>query len=142
MQKTSRLNVGLIAGLASLVLLYPAIGIASQSLGGSDTGGIGLGDLGPLAAWLWLLIGATWVLVVWLTRCPRPVVTLVLSGVGGGIITLAIAVIAQLVTAGTVGVLTAPMAIVMVVAMNALGGLVCGLIAAGLQAVSLRRSHA
>lgn len=137
MEKTPRLNFGLIAGLAALVLLYPVIGITSQSLGGPDVGG-----LGSVAAWLWLVIAAAWVLVVWLARTPRPLATLVLTGLAGGIITLAVAVIAQLATAGSVAMLATPMAIVMVVGMNTLGGLLCGLAAAGLQSATRRRSHA
>lgn len=71
----------LILGLSSLSLLWPL-----TSLAGVDEGA-------PRAFTIMAVIAATWIGVVGLGRVPRPVLVLTLTGIGYGIITVAIGAI-------------------------------------------------
>jgi hypothetical protein len=92
----------------------------------------------PVNAWLWLAIGVVWILVGWLTRTPRPFLTLLATGIAGGLLTSALVIGIQLFTSGGPGLATAPFAIVSILAMHAAGGALCGLVAWGLQAATGR----
>src|SRR5699024_8415081 len=61
-------------GLGALTLLYPILNIAINLLGMEGTTRV------PVNAWLWLAIGVVWILVGWLTRTPRPFLTLLATG--------------------------------------------------------------
>lgn len=123
-------DLRLVLGLGSLTLLYPILNIATNLLGFQGAARL------PLNSWLWLAIAVVWVLVVWLTRAARPVLTLVLTGVAGGVLTALVVSVVQIFFSGGPGLLTAPVAIVSIIVMNTVGGAVCGLIARGLQAVT------
>ncbi|WP_101588869.1 hypothetical protein [Brevibacterium jeotgali] len=126
-------DIRLVAGLGSLTLLYPILNIATDLLGVQALARL------PLNSWLWLAIALTWILVVSLTRAAQPLLTLVFTGVAGGLFTAVLVIGIQLFTPGGPGLLTAPIAIVSIVAMNAVGGTVCGLIAWGLQSATAKR---
>ncbi|HLR44646.1 MAG TPA: hypothetical protein VK065_05590 [Brevibacterium sp.] len=132
---SSRPDLRLILGLGSLTLLYPILNIAAHLLGLKGAAGL------PLNSWLWLAIAVTWVLVVWLARAAQPLLTLVLTGVAGGVFTALVVIVVQIFFSGGPGLLTAPIAIVSIIAMNAVGGTVCGLIARGLQALTATMGH-
>lgn len=120
----------LVCGLAGLALLYPALGVAVHLLGGPE------GGLASVNAWLWLAVATVWVLVVWLTRAARPLATLVLTGLVSGALTALVVGVIQFTASGSALLLTEPTAVVALVALHTVGGLVCGLIAWGLQSVS------
>lgn len=117
-------------GLGALTLLYPILNIAVNLVGLEGAARV------PVNAWLWLAIGAVWILVGWLTRTPRPFLTLLATGIAGGMLTSALVIGIQLFTSGGPGLATAPFAIVSILAMHAAGGALCGLIAWGLQAAT------
>ena len=117
-------------GLGALTLLYPILNIAINLVGVEGAARV------PVNTWLWLAIGVVWVLVGWLTRTPRPFLTLLATGIAGGLLTSALVIGIQLFTSGGPGLATAPFAIVSILAMHAAGGALCGLIAWGLQAAT------
>lgn len=119
-------------GLGALTLLYPILNIAINVLGMEGTTRV------PVNAWLWLAIGVVWILVGWVTRTPRPFLTLLATGIAGGMLTSALVIGIQLFTSGGPGLATAPFAIVSILAMHAAGGALCGLVAWGLQAATGR----
>lgn len=130
MSETRAIDLRLVGGLAFLTLLYPIFRVVANLLGGD-----GADPVGPLNVWLWLIVGAAWVLIVWLIRAPRPLATLVLTGLAGGILTTLLVIAIQLGASGSADLLRAPMGIVALIALNTLGGFLCGLIAWGLQSL-------
>jgi hypothetical protein len=130
MSDTRSIDLRLVGGLACLALLYPILRVTANLLGGD-----GDDPIGGLNAWLWLIVGAAWVVIVWLLRAPRPLATLVLTGLTGGVLTVLVVIAVQLGAAGSADLLNEPMGIVALVALNTLGGFICGLIAWGLQSL-------
>jgi hypothetical protein len=130
MSESRPIDFRLVGGLACLTLLYPILRVVLNVVGGNAE------VIAPVNAWLWLIVGVAWVLIVWLTRAARPLATLVLTGVAGGILTVLVVGIVQLTASGSASLLSAPIGIVALVALNTLGGTVCGLVAWGLQSLS------
>ena len=128
--RISSIRPWLVVGLACLSLLFPLLSVIINLAGGSPAS-IGVG-----AEWTWLLVGVARILIVWLTRAPRPLATLVLAGAAGGVLTVIVVAIIQLSSSGSAGILGAPIGMVVMVSLSTLGGLVCGLIAWGLQSVT------
>lgn len=133
MTQKRRIDFRLVGGLACLALLYPILAVTFNAFNAASA------LAAPVNAWLWLAVGVAWIVIVWLTRAPSPVATLGLTGAIGGVLTVLAVGIIQIVYSGSAGLLTAPVAIVALIALNTLGGLICGLIAWGLQALSRRR---
>ena len=71
----------LILGLSSLSLLWPLTDL------------IGIGGGAPRALTIVAVVAVTWITVVGFGRVPRPVLVLTLTGLGHGIIAIAIAAI-------------------------------------------------
>lgn len=71
----------LILGLSSLALLWPLTAL------------IGIGGGAPRALTIIAVIAVTWIGVVGFARVPRPVLVLTLTGLGHGIIGMAVAAI-------------------------------------------------
>lgn len=132
MSEERRIDLRLVGGLACLALLYPILAVTFHAF---DTASA---LTAPINTWLWLAVGVAWILIVWLTRTLSPVLTLVLTGAAGGVLTVLAVGIIQVAFSGSAGLLTAPVGIVALIALNTLGGLVCGLIAWGLQALTRR----
>ncbi|HMR49948.1 MAG TPA: hypothetical protein PKE40_11860 [Arachnia sp.] len=132
MTHTPRIDLRLVGGLACLALLYPILGVILDAFGAASA------LTAPIDTWLWLGVGVAWTLIVWLTRAPSPVLTLVITGAAGGVLTVLAVGIIQVVYSGSASLLTAPAGIAALVVLNTLGGLVCGLIAWGLQAFTHR----
>lgn len=124
------IDLRFVGGLACLTLLYPVLAVVVNVLGHSPSG------FAPISSWLWLAIGVAWILIVWLVRVVRPVATLVLAGLVGGVLTLLVVGVIQLTASGTAGVLNAPYGMLGLVALNTLGGTVCGLLAWALQSAT------
>lgn len=70
----------LILGLSSLSLLWPLTRL------------VGIDDGAPRALTIIAVIAVTWICVVGFGRVPRPILVLTLTGLGYGIITMAVAV--------------------------------------------------
>ncbi|HEX7163921.1 MAG TPA: hypothetical protein VF223_22105 [Trebonia sp.] len=120
----------LILGLACLWLLFPLLSVVVNLVGGSPA------LIGAGAERIWLLAGVAWILIVWLTRAPHPLTTLALTGLTGGILTVLVVGAIQLGFSGSIDILTSPIGVVALIALSTLGGLICGLIAWGLQSVT------
>lgn len=132
MTESSSVRPRLVVGLASLSLLFPLLAVVVQLTGGSPS------SVGAGAQWAWLLVAVAWVLTVWLTREPRPLATLALVGAASGVLVVLAVGVIQLGFSGSAGVLGSPAAMISMVVMSTLGGLVCGLVAWGLQSVTRR----
>lgn len=128
--KSPSIRPWLVVGLACLSLLFPLLSVIINLAGGSPA------SIGAGAEWIWLLVGVAWILIVWLTRAPHPLATLVLTGAAGGVLTVIVVAIIQLSFSGSAGILSAPIGMVAMIALSTLGGLICGLIAWGLQSVT------
>lgn len=128
--RSSRPDVKLAIGLGSLTLLSPILNIATHLLRLEDAARL------PVNAWLWLVIGMVWILAGWLTRTPQPVLTLFFTGMAGGVFTAVLVIVIQLFGSGGPGLAAAPIAIVSILAMHAVGGVLSGLIAWGLQSAT------
>ncbi len=124
------IDLRFVGGLACLTLLYPVLAVLVNVLGGSPSG------FAPVSSWLWLAIGVAWILIVWLAQVARPLATLVLAGLVGGVLTLLVVGVIQLTASGTAGVLDSPSGMLGLVALNTLGGTVCGLLAWALQSAT------
>ncbi|WP_277207252.1 hypothetical protein [Isoptericola croceus] len=123
-QHTSRRPRGirwpLVAGLASMALLWPLTGL------------IGAGGTGPGRAFA--IIGLTalvWIGVVGFGHVARPVATLTLTGVAFGIVALVASMLVG--GGGVLGDGAAPWTLVPVLAMDAFWGFVAGLLALAVQ---------
>ncbi|MFC0675148.1 hypothetical protein [Brachybacterium hainanense] len=103
----------LIAGLASMTLLWPLTALLGMGAGAARS----LVLLG--------VIGLTWILSVGLARVPRPVLVLALVGVLGGAV--------QLVVAAALGGGPPWWAHLVALGTDALWGAIAGLLALGLQ---------
>lgn len=110
-------------GLACLTLLFPILSLVLDLLGRSPV------SMATSAEWIWLLVAAAWILIVWLTRAPHPLATLVLAGLFGGILTAIVMGAIQLGFTGSVDILTSPIGTLALIALSTLSGLICGLIA-------------
>ncbi|HIZ34751.1 MAG TPA: hypothetical protein H9815_03145 [Candidatus Ruania gallistercoris] len=109
-------------GLGALVLLWPLTSLT----GVADTIGPAVRAIAVIA-----LIGAAWIGVAGFSPLPRPVLTLTLTGVAGGLYLTA----AQLLTsAASSGVSLLSVAVLAdLVVRGAFGGVLAGLVAAGVQ---------
>lgn len=128
--RSSGPDLTLAIGLGTLTLLYPILNIAIDLLGVEGAARL------PVNAWLWLVIAVIWVLAGWLTRTARPVLTLLLTGIAGGLFTALLVIVIQLFGSGGPGLAAAPFAIVSILAMHTVGGVICGLLAWGLQSAT------
>ena len=116
--------------LACLALLFPIVSMILILIGGSPV------SIGMSSEWMWILVAAAWILIVWLRRTPRPLITLVLVGVAGGILTVLAVIVIQFSFTDSATILTAPIGMIAIVALSTIVGLVCGLIAWGLQSIT------
>lgn len=94
--------------------------------------------IGAGAESIWLLVGAAWILIVWLTRAPHPLATLVMTGAAGGVLSVLVVAIIQVSFSGSADILGSPIRMAAMIALSTLGGLVCGLIAWALQSATRR----
>lgn len=129
-----RLDLRLVFGLALLTLAHPVVALVSQLLGGNTSS-----VMAAVGSWLLPTIAIAWILVVWISRAARPVATLTLTGVIGGLLYALMVAVIQWVYAGGPILLASPAAMLGLVALNTLAGLVCGLIAWALQAATAPR---
>lgn len=122
----SRISWPLVLGLGLLALARPVTNTVLGQLGI---------DPGPTVPIGWtLVITAFWVGVVGLTRVPRPVLTLVLAGLAYGVFAIVLSgILSPLLLGHLAGPLANPIAIVPVLATNALWGAIAGVLALGLQ---------
>ncbi len=113
-----------VAGLGALVLLWPLTtltGIA-DAIGAPARAVLVVG-----------LIGAAWIGVVGLGRLPRPVLTLTLTGMAGGVYLLLADLLAGAGVSGGLGLVALPFLLLDLVGGGALWGVLAGLVAAGVQ---------
>jgi hypothetical protein len=118
----------LVLGLGALALVRPLLSI---------TGVTGTLDWSP-----WLQLGVTaavtvaWVAAVVVARAPRPLLTLVYTGLAYGVFAIVLsAVLSPLLTGGLQGPVTHPFGLVAVLAVNAFWGLAAGAIALAIRTV-------
>lgn len=126
-----RMDLRLVLGLALLTLAHPVVALVTQLLGANTTT-----VMAAVGTWLLPAIAVTWIVVVWIIRAARPVATLALTGATGGLLYALMVACIQWAYAGSPILLSSPAAMVGLVALNALAGLVCGLIAWALQAAT------
>lgn len=119
-----------VVGLACMALLFPILSVILDLVGGSAT------VIAPAAVWIWMVIAAAWVVIVWLTHTARPLATLVLTGLVAGVLSVLVVGAIQLIFSGSIGLLTAPIGVVAIIALSTVGGFICGLIAWGLQSLT------
>lgn len=120
-----RLHPPLVAGLTAVALIRPLCSVVglSDALGKPAT---------PLI--LTAAISLTWILVVGLGRAPEPVPTLVAAGLGYALAVLVLSgILSPVLTGRLQGPLAHPIAIVPLLAINALWGALCGVCAEGLR---------
>ncbi len=114
----------LVLGLGALALLRPLVDI---------TGAAGALDR-PFLLWpaTAVLVTVTWVAAVVVTRVPRPLLTLVCTGLAHAVFSIVVSAVLSPVMLGELrGPLTHPFGFVAALALNALWGLVAGVIALG-----------
>lgn len=117
-------------GLGALVLLWPLTSLT------------GVADaIGPAvrAVAVITLIGAAWIGVVGLSPLARPVLTLTLTGVAGGFYLTAAQMVATAASAGGVSLLSV-VGLADLVVRGAFGGVLAGLVAAGVQRLRAGRT--
>ncbi|RKS06625.1 hypothetical protein DFP74_2266 [Nocardiopsis sp. Huas11] len=112
----------LVLGLGALALVRPLLSITgvTESLGWSP--------------WLQLTVTAAvslaWIVAVVVARAPRPLLTLVYTGLTYGVFAIVLsAVLSPFLTGELQGPVTNPFGLVSVLATNAVWGLVCGAVA-------------
>lgn len=131
-----RIAWGLVTGLGAVALLRPLLRITGVV--GDD--GVLPSQVGALGATA--LITVVWVLVVGLSRVPRPFLTLVLAGLAYAILsTLLSGVLSPLLDGRLEGPLANPIAIPMMLASNAVWGAVAGALALALRAATGRNTQ-
>ncbi|MFE7404661.1 hypothetical protein [Isoptericola sp. NPDC057559] len=108
----------LVAGLASLALLWPLTGL-------TGVGGTGA----PRALGIVALTAVVWIGVVGFGRVPRPVATLTLTGLASGVVTLLVSTL----FGGTGGTAGAAWTALPALAMDVGWGAVAGVAALGIQ---------
>ena len=116
----------LVLGLGALALLRPL----------TDVTGVAeaLDRPFPLRPALTVLVTAVWVAAVLVTRVPRPLLTLVCTGLAHAVFSMVLgAVLSPVVLGGLRGPLTQPFGLVAVLALNALWGLAAGAVALGVR---------
>lgn len=129
MGKLKDLHWPLVLGLGALALVRPLVNIITDQTGAPRW------SLWPIA--ITIVISAVWIAVVGLTRVARPVLTLVCVGVVYAVLSMLLAaVLSPLLTGQLQGPLADPVAVVPILLINALWGLVAGLIA-----LSVRRAR-
>lgn len=107
-------------GLAAIALVRPILNV----FGVMDD----VKPVGPLV--VTLLITVVWIVVVVMARVPQPLPTLVVAGVAYAVLAIALSgILSPLVDGELKGPLVNPIAIVPMLIVNALWGLVAGLIA-------------
>ena len=110
-------------GLGALVLLWPLTSLT----GVADAIGPAVRGIGVIA-----LIGAAWIGVVGFSRLSRPVLTLTLTGLVGALYLAAAEVVASAAASGALSLFSL-LALVDLAVGGALGGVLTGLVAAGVQ---------
>ncbi|MEL7978166.1 hypothetical protein AAG589_20030 [Isoptericola sp. F-RaC21] len=115
----------LVAGLASMALLWPLTGLT------------GIGGTGaPRALGIVALTAVVWIGVVGLGRVPRPVLTLTMTGLASGVVTLLVSTLVGGVGLGGVGPGgdgAAAWTAIPALAMDAGWGALAGVVALGVQ---------
>jgi hypothetical protein len=112
----------LVLGLGALALVRPLIRIVTDPSGTSDAP--------ATAITLTLVISVIWVAAVGLTRVSHPVLTLVCAGVVYGVLSIVLSgILSPILTGQLQGPLAMPFAIIPVLAVNAVWGLITGVIA-------------
>jgi hypothetical protein len=121
-----RLPLLLILGLGLLALVRPLASIVVEQSGHEL-------DAAPRLL-LTAAITLVWVAVVGLGRAPRPVLTLVLAGLAYAVCAIALSgILSPLLLGHLSGPLAQPLAIVPMLLVNALWGLIAGLLALGVR---------
>ncbi|MGP9538028.1 hypothetical protein ACT3SP_08450 [Brachybacterium sp. AOP43-C2-M15] len=122
----------LILGLGLLALARPISNTVLDQLGL---------DLGPMMPLLWTaVITVVWVAAVGLTRTARPVLTLTLTGIAYAVCAMILSgVLSPLLLGHLAGPLANPIAIVPILATNALWGVIAGLLALAVQRLRTSR---
>ncbi|MEU1899975.1 hypothetical protein ABZ512_16470 [Nocardiopsis dassonvillei] len=116
----------LVLGLGALALLRPLAGVTGVAEA--------LDRPLPLQTALTVLVTAVWVAAVLVTRVPRPLLTLVCTGLAHAVFSIVLgAVLSPVVPGGLRGPLAQPFGLVAVLALNALWGLAAGAVALGVR---------
>ncbi|EIF00119.1 hypothetical protein SacglDRAFT_03254 [Saccharomonospora glauca K62] len=116
-----------VVGLGAFGLVRPVLNITGVA---DDLGK----PLTPILATV--VITLIWIAAVGFTRVPEPVLTLVFAGLTYGVLTIVVSAILSPILDGELqGPLAHPAAIVGVLGVNALWGLIAGLLAAGVRRV-------
>lgn len=115
-----------VLGLGALVLLWPLTGL---------TGVAGAIGTIPRAIGVVAVIGAAWIGVVGFAGLPRPIFTLTLTGMAGGLYITAASLVAGVAAGGGMSALGLPFLLLDMLGGGALWGVLAGLVAAGVQKV-------
>lgn len=122
MNTITKLPWPLILGLGALALVRPLIRTVEDQLG---TGGLPAGPVIVTG-----VITAIWVLVVGLTRTAHPVLTLLFTGLAYAVFAILLSgILSPMLTGELQGPLATPLAIIPMLATNALWGLAAGALA-------------
>lgn len=113
----------MVLGLGALVLAWPLTSLT----GVADAIGPAARAIGVIA-----LIGAAWIGVVGFSRLSRPVLTLTLTGLAGALYLTAAEVVASAVASGELSLFSL-LALVDLAVGGGFGGVLAGLVAAGVQ---------
>ncbi|WP_026454232.1 hypothetical protein [Saccharomonospora iraqiensis] len=120
------LNRPLILGLGALALVRPLTRIVGSQLGIEHHSAVTIS--------ITVLITVVWIAAVGLSRNTAPVLTLVLAGLAYGVLSIALSGVLSPILDGSLrGPLANPVAIIPVLATNAVWGLVAGGLALALQ---------
>lgn len=135
MNSTAHLNWPVILGLGSFALVRPLVSIVNSTLGVSAPPTV------PIA--LTLVISVVWIAVVGLSRNPRPVLTLLLTGVTYAVLAMILsAILSPILTGSLQGPLANPVALIPLLLTNVLWGLITGGLALALQRIrGIRAGH-
>ncbi|PDP87543.1 hypothetical protein CQJ94_10835 [Glycomyces fuscus] len=116
----------LVLGLGALALLRPLLGV---------TGAAEALDCSPfLQLGVTALVTAAWVTAVLVARVPRPLLTLVHTGLAYAVFSTVLSAVLSPIMLGELrGPLTSPFGFVAVLALNALWGLAAGAVAVGVR---------
>ncbi|MVA75874.1 hypothetical protein GC722_07535 [Auraticoccus sp. F435] len=126
MRTLSSLHWPLVVGLGALALVRPLVSIVEDQLG--------VGDPPAVPVVITLVVSAVWVAAVGLGRVARPVLTLVCVGLTYAVLSILLSgVLSPVLTGQLQGPLANPVAVVPVLAVNALWGLATGGLALLLQ---------
>ncbi len=133
MKSLASLRWPLITGLGALALIRPLISILEFQLGFDAPPSVPIG--------ITVVVTVVWVAVVGLGRVARPLLTLVMTGISYGVLSIILSgVLSPILTGELQGPLAMPIAIVPVLITNAIWGLVAGALALLVQHLRTSRS--